>query len=84
MITETTAKPKLKRFVRNARVPGLAETARRLGRTKCHVYFVLTGQRECPHKDQYRRTHAEVLQEAGIEPTNPAPDCTTTTVSSPL
>lgn len=69
MVSETRNTIKAKpAIVRRAKVPGLVETARRLGRNKSHVFQVLTGARKSPHAAQYRRVNAKVLRDAGFTP----------------
>lgn len=51
-----------------AKIPGIAETARRMGRTEGHVYLVLSGQRKLDCAPEYHRIHAEVLRDAGFAP----------------
>ncbi len=54
-----------------AKIPGIAETARRMGRTEGHVYLVLSGKRVLDCAPEYRRVHAEVLRDAGFVPSKP-------------
>jgi hypothetical protein len=51
---------------RKARVPGMAEAARRIGCTPGHLYRVVTGERRSPNAAKYRRTLEKVQREAGL------------------
>jgi hypothetical protein len=67
MLTEIGKSQKSKRkpkIRRRAKVAGLAETARRVGRTQAHVYLCLTGQRKSPCIAEYQATQRQVIAEA--------------------
>lgn len=54
-----------------AKIPGIAEVARRMNRTEAHVYYVLSGERKIGNSADYHRVHAEVLSDAGFKPFKP-------------
>ena len=49
---------------RGLRFPGLVEHAKRLGVSRIHLYFVLSGQRESPRIEEYVRRHMPEIRRA--------------------
>ncbi len=66
---QSTKRKPAPKIHRRARVPGMAEAARRMGCTPGHFYRVIVGERESPNAARYRRTLAKVQREAGFTST---------------